>query len=70
MPFYRTIDTCHHASPTFKATGELNDHLPFFIKGIKVGWTGIDTESFSAVLTDFLIDLDVGFVIVFKGIES
>jgi len=70
MPFYRAIDTGHHASPAFKATGELNDHFTFFIEGIKISRASIDTESFSAVLTDFLIDLDVGLFIVFKGIEG
>lgn len=68
MPFDRTIDAGDHAGPAFKAAGELHYHLSLLIQGIEVGRAGIDAEPLLTGATDFLVEKDMGLLIVFKGI--
>jgi hypothetical protein len=65
FPFDRAIDAGDHASAAFKTAGELHNHLSLFIQGIQVGRAGIDAEPFLAGMTDFLVEKDMGFLIVF-----
>jgi hypothetical protein len=69
-PFDRTVDTGNHTGATLQTTGKFDHHLSLFIEGVKVGRTGIDAEPFLAGLTNFLIEEDVGLLVVFKGIQS
>jgi len=70
MPFDRTIDAGDHAGAAFEAAGKFHDHLSFLIQGVKVCRAGIDAETFLTGMADFLIEKNMGFLIVFKGIES
>jgi hypothetical protein len=68
-PLNRAIDTCDHAGATFQTTGEFDHHLSLFVERIEVRWTGINAKSFFAAVTDLLVEPNVGFFVVFKGIE-
>ncbi len=69
-PSDRAIDAGDHAGTALEAAGKFHHHLTFFIEGVKVGRAGIDAEAFLAGVTDILIQLDMSFPIVFKGIQS
>jgi hypothetical protein len=68
FPFDRAVDTSDLAGATFQTTGKFDHYLSLFIKGIEVCRTGIDTETFLTVLTDFLIERDMGLFVIFKGV--
>jgi hypothetical protein len=70
FPFDRTIDAGNLTGPAFETTGKFDHHLSLFVKGVKVCWTGINTEMFFTFLTDFWVEENVGFFVVFKGIQS
>jgi hypothetical protein len=70
FPFDRTVDTGDLAGATFQTTGKFDHHLSLFIKGIEVCRTGIDTKTFLTVLTDFLIERDMGLFVILKGVQS
>jgi len=70
FPFDRTIDASNHAGPAFETAGKFHHHLSFLIQGVKICRAGIDTEPLLAGMADFLIQKDVGLLIVFKGIEG
>jgi hypothetical protein len=70
FPFHGPVDTGNLASAAFQATGKLDHHLSFFVKGIKVCRTGKNAESFFAGVADFLIKGDMGFLVVLKGIKG
>ena len=70
FPFHRAIDAGDHAGATFETAGKFHHHLSFLIQGVKVCRAGIDTETLLAGLADFLVEQDVGLLIVFKGIEG
>jgi hypothetical protein len=70
FPFDGAVDTSDLAGAAFQTTGKFDTHLSLLVKRIEVCWTGINTETFFAVLTDFLVDVDMGFFVVFKGIEG
>jgi hypothetical protein len=70
FPFDGAIDAGNLAGPAFQTTGKLNHHLSLFIKRVKVCRAGIDTKSFFTVVTNFLVKSDMGFFVVFEGIES
>ena len=68
LPFDGAIDAGDHAGPAFETAGKFYHHLSLFIQGVKICRTGIDTEPLLTGMADFLIEKDVGFLIVFKGI--
>ena len=70
FPFDRTIDASDHAGAAFETAGKFHHHLSFLIQGVEVCRAGIDTETLLAGLADFLIEKNMGFLIVFKGIEG
>jgi len=70
FPFNGIRDAGNHTSATFETARKFNNHLPFLVKRIKVRRTGIDTETFFTVLADLLVQRDMGFFVVFKGIEG
>jgi hypothetical protein len=70
FPFDGTIDAGDLAGAAFQTAGIFDYHLSFLIQRIEVCRAGINTETFFAVMTDFLIDLYVSLFIIFKGIES
>jgi hypothetical protein len=70
LPFDRTINTGNLAGAAFQATGIFDHHLSLLIQRIEVCRTGINTKTFFAVVTDFLVNLDMGFFVVFKGVQS
>jgi len=70
FPFDRTVDTSDHAGAAFETAGKFHNHLSFLIQGVEVCGTGIDTETLLAGMADFLIQKNVGFLIVFKGIQG
>jgi hypothetical protein len=69
VPSDGPIDAGNHARATFEATRKFDGHLPFLSQGVKVCRTGIDAESFFTGVADFLIEMDVGFFVVFECIE-
>ncbi len=70
FPFDGTIDTGDLAGAAFQTAGKFDHHLSFLIQGIEVCRTSINAKTFFAVMTDFLIKLDMGFFIVLKGIQG
>jgi hypothetical protein len=68
-PFDGAIDASDLAGATFETTCELDHHLSFFIKRIEVCRAGMNTKTFLAVLTDFLVDRDMGLLVVLKSIQ-
>ena len=70
FPFDRTIDASDHAGATFETSGKFHHHLSLLIQGVEVCRAGIDTESLLASLADFLVQQDMGLLIVFKSIEG
>ena len=70
FPFDRTIDASDHAGSAFETAGKFHHHLSFLIQGVEVCRAGIDAESLLAGVTDFLVEKNMGFLIVFKSIES
>jgi hypothetical protein len=70
FPFYRAIDTSNLAGAAFQTTGKFDHHLLLFVKGVKVGGTGINTETFFAGVADFLVKSDMGLFVIFKGVEG
>ena len=69
FPFHRAIDAGDHAGPAFETAGKFYHHLSLFIQGVKICRTGIDTEPFLAGMADFLIEKNMGFLIVFKSVK-
>ena len=69
FPFHRAIDAGDHAGATFETAGKFHHHLSFLIQGVEVCGTGIDTETLLAGMADFLIEKNMGFLIVFKSIK-
>jgi hypothetical protein len=69
FPFHRAIDAGDHAGATFETAGKFHHHLSFLIQGVEVCGTGIDTETLLAGMADFLIQQDMGLLIVFKSIK-
>jgi hypothetical protein len=67
-PFHGAVNAGNHAGAAFEAAGIFHNHLPLFVQGIEVGRAGIDTETFLAGITDVLVEEDMGFFVVFKGI--
>jgi hypothetical protein len=70
FPFHGPVDTGNLASAAFQATGKLDHHLSLFIQGVKVCRAGINAESFFAGVADFLIQGDMGFLVVLKSIKG
>jgi hypothetical protein len=70
FPFNGAIDTGDHTGATFQTTGKLDHHLSLLVKRIEVCRAGIDTETFFTVMTDFLVERDMGLPVIFKGIKS
>jgi hypothetical protein len=70
FPFHGAVDTGDLASAAFQATGKFDHHLSLFIKGVKVCRAGINAESLFARMADFLIESDMGLLIVLKSIEG
>jgi hypothetical protein len=70
LPFDRAIDTSDHTGAAFQATGEFDGHLSFLRERVEVRRAGIDTEPFLAGFADLLVEMDVAFLIVFKGIKG
>jgi len=70
FPFHRAIDAGDHAAAAFKTAGKFHHHLSFLIQGVEICRAGIDTEPLLADMADFLIEKNMGFLIVFKGIEG
>jgi len=70
FPFDGTIDAGNHAGATFQTACKFNAHLSFLIKRVKIGRTGIDTESFFTCLADFGIKYDMIFFIILESIEG
>jgi len=68
-PFDGTIDAGDLAGAALQTSGILDHHFPFFVEGIEVRRTGVDTETFFAVAADTLIEQDVGLFVVFEGIN-
>jgi hypothetical protein len=68
FPFDRTIDTGDLAGAAFQTSGILDHHLPFFVQRIEVCRTGINAETLLAVMADFLVKRNMGFLVVFKGV--
>src|SRR4030042_2927125 len=70
FPFHRAIDAGDHAGSAFETAGKFHHHLSFLIQGVEVCRAGIDTEPLLTGMTDFLVEKNMGFLIVFKGIEG
>jgi hypothetical protein len=68
FPFDRTINTGDLTGTAFQTTGIFDSHLSLLVQSIEVSRAGINTKTFFAVMTDFLVKLDMGFFVVFKGI--
>jgi hypothetical protein len=68
-PFNGTINAGDHTSAAFQAAGKFDHYLSLFIKRIEVCWTGINAKPFFAAFTDLLVEANMRFFIVFKGIE-
>jgi hypothetical protein len=68
LPFDGAIDAGNLAGAAFQTTGKLNQHFALFVKGIKVCRASIDTKSLFAIVTNFLVQSDMGFFVVFEGI--
>ena len=70
FPLDGAVDACDLARAAFQATGKFDDDLPLFVQRIKVCRTGIDAETLFTGVADFLVQRDMGFFVVFKGIDS
>jgi hypothetical protein len=70
FPFDRTINTGDLTRAAFQTAGIFDGHLFFLVQRIKVCRAGINAKTFFAIMTDFLVKLDMGFFVVFKGIQS
>jgi hypothetical protein len=70
FPFHGAVDTSDLAGAAFQTAGKFDHHLSLLGKRIEVCRTGINTETFFAVLTDFLIQSDMRLFIILKGIEG
>jgi phosphatidate phosphatase PAH1 len=68
FPFDGTIDTGDLAGAAFQTAGKFDHHLSLLVQSIEVCRTGINAKTFFAVMTDFLVKLDMGFFIILKGI--
>jgi hypothetical protein len=69
FPFDGAIDTGDLAGAAFQTPSILDHHLPFFVQRIEICRTGINAETLFAGMADVLVQRDMGFFIVFKGIE-
>jgi hypothetical protein len=69
LPFNRTIDAGNHTRAAFQTAGKFDHHLSLFIKGIKVCRAGINAKPLFAALTDLLVEVNMGFFVVFEGIK-
>jgi len=70
LPVDGAIDTSDHTGAAFQTAGEFDGHLSLLRERIEVGRASIDAEPFLAGFTDLLIEMDVAFLIVFKGING
>jgi hypothetical protein len=70
FPLNRTVNTGDLTGTAFQTTGIFDHHLSFLIQSIEICRAGINAKTFFAVMTDFLVKLDMGFLIVFKGIQG
>jgi len=70
LPFHRPVNAGDHTRTAFKASGEFDHHLPLLIEGIEVSRAGVDAESLFAIFANGLIENDMSFFVVLKGINS
>jgi hypothetical protein len=68
FPLNGFIDAGDHTGPAFQTACKFDYHLSLFTQRIEVCRTGINTEPFFAVLTDLLVEPNMGFLMVFKRI--
>jgi hypothetical protein len=68
-PFNRIINAGNHTSTTLQTADKFHLHHPFLIKRIEICRAGINAKPLFAALTDLLVEVNVGFFIVFKGIK-
>ncbi len=64
------IDAGDRTGAAFETTGKFNGHLPFLGEGVEICRAGIDAESFLAGVTELLVENNMGFFVVLKGIKS
>jgi hypothetical protein len=69
-PLNGIINACDHAGAAFQTARKLNHHLSFLIQRIEVCGAGINAKPFFAALADLLVESNVRFFVVLKGIES
>jgi len=70
LPFDGPVNAGDHTRTAFKASGEFDHHLPLLIEGIEVSRAGVDAESLFAIFANGLIENDMSFFVVLKGINS
>jgi hypothetical protein len=68
-PLNRAINAGDHAGAAFQTTGKFHHHFSLLIKRIKVCRAGINAKPLFAALTDLLVEVNMGFFVVFEGIE-
>ncbi len=69
-PFDRAVNAGNHAGTTFETTGKFYNHLSFLVEGVEVCRASIDAESFLTGVAYVLIEKDMGFLVIFKSIQS